>query len=219
MRRLILGSFLASLLAPSALVGQSPSVELLLGGITMPSKRNAAFLGSVGTASGSMSGGEFVIRGKPIGLAARYLTGDFAADSGTQAAGKIELIEARLVLGPRAFGLEGGGVRRTLTTSVGTATWYYVRAGIRSQIAIGASGFHATFAGAYYPFVKRDGVTKAGGKGYEAETALMYARKGIPVYIQLGYRFQSLDPDNGSGSVEPDEISGVVISAGLRLAK
>ena len=140
--------------------------------------------------------------------------------SGAVTRHRLQIADARILLGPRLFTVEGGGMYRRLDVpSQNTKQeWFYGRAGARSTFSIGASGLSTMLAGAYYPYIIETGgsSTKSGGKGWEWEAGVSYSRRGIPVYISAGYRYQTFQPKT-TPNVPQMELGGVFLSGGLRL--
>lgn len=206
---------LAGLAAPAA--AQLGGVEVRAGALAALSKRNAAFGGAVGTGSGTMSGMDVSARAKWFGAAARVFGGEFTADSGNTASGKIANGDVRLMAGPRAIAAEVGYGRRGFTGALSTITWSFIRVGARSVLPLGGSGLHAGVAVGLYT-----GVSGAGGagkgNGKEAETFLIYAPDRLPLYLTLGYRREQFTATAASGD-RPEELSGIIVGGGIRLGR
>jgi hypothetical protein len=213
---------LGLVLAAGPLSAQSSRFEFRLGGLVQASRSNT----SIGPSSsavlsrvrGSLAGGEFLIRSSGIGLGGRYLIGNLDSASGAAPRQRLQVADARILMGPRVFTVEGGAMYRRLevpSTSY-KREWYYARAGARSTVAIGASGLSTLLAGAYYPYVIDKG-GKSGGKGWEWEAGVSYSRRGIPAYVSIGYRYQTFQPATTTNEPQ-SELSGVFLSGGLRLA-
>lgn len=208
------------LLMATSLAGQTPKFELLLGGVLLDARENRV----VGTGvpenanrgEGKLAGGEILVRARTIGLAGRYLVGDMEQTRGNFVPGRLHIADARLILGPQAFAVEAGGMYRKMATDSTPRQWFYGRLGARSTFFIGASGVAVTLAGAYYLYVYED-TEETGGRGWEGETSVRYSRRGIPIYVQLGYRYQSFQPKTKNQSPQ-SEISGLSLGGGIRLA-
>lgn len=191
--------------------------ELRAGAFAALSRRSAAFSGSVGTGSGTMSGMDVTVRAKWFGGEVRLFGGEFTSDSGTAASGTIANGELRLLAGPRTIAADVGYGRRGYSGAISTITWSYIRIGVRSTLPLGGSGLHAGVSLGLYT-----GVTGAGGagkgSGKEAETSLTYTPVRLPIYVTLGYRREQFTASGGSGD-RPEELSGIVFGAGIRLAR
>lgn len=213
---------LGLLLVAGPLSAQSSKFEFRLGGLVQSSRSNIS-VGPSGAAvlsraRGSLAGGEFLIRSSGIGLGGRYLIGNMDSTSGTISRQRLQIADARLLMGPRVFTVEGGAMYRRLeVTAVNyKREWFYARAGARSTVAIGASGLSTLLAGAYYPYIIDKG-GKSGGKGWEWEAGVSYSHRGIPAYISVGYRYQTFQPKTTTNEPQ-SELGGVFLSGGLRLA-
>lgn len=199
------------------MAAQSHGLEFEAGGLGIISTRNASTANAVGSASGTLGGGEAVLRWRYVGVGARYLTGSFSNDP--VAGADIKNLDAWLSLGSRVISLEGGYGTRTINVTI-DRTWTYLRAGGRINVPLGASRLTATLAGAFYLSPKQTvgGNSKASGK--EAETAITYAFRQAPLYLRLGYRIEQFTI-KGAGAVvdSPEEISGITLGGGLRIGK
>ena len=206
-------------LAAWPLAAQTPKFEFLLGGMLLDAKEHRAVgagnAAVTGEGEGSLAGGEFLLRAQAIGLGGRYLVGEMDSSRGRFTPGKQHIADARLILGPQPFAIEIGGMYRRVEADSTERQWFYGRVGARSTFFIGASGVAVTFAGAYYPYIYED-TEESGGRGWEGETSVRYSRRGIPVYVSLGYRYQTFQPKTKNQSPQ-SEISGLVLSGGLRL--
>lgn len=218
-----LGILVGVLVGARPLTAQSPGFEFQLGGIWLSAKENVKPGGSSSAAisrgAGSLLGGDFLLRASGAGLAGRYVVGDLDPSRGTFPAHRLHLADARLMIGPRSFALEGGANYRRLEISNPDSVrqWLSIRAGARSAIAIGASGLHTVLAGAYVPYVVEDG-GRSGGSGWEWEVGLSYSRRGIPLYVSLGYRYQTFQPETTKDAPQ-SELGGVYLAGGLHLGR
>lgn len=219
MRCLIAGLIVVAVVA-QGLEAQAPKFEFLLGGMLLDARENRAVGAGdeavTGRGEGKLAGGELLLRSSAVGLGGRYLVGDMDSTRGLFVPGRVHIADARLILGPQAFAIEVGGMYRRVEADSSERQWFYGRVGGRSTFFIGASGVSVTFAGAYYPYIYED-TEESGGRGWEGETAVRYSRRGIPLYVQLGYRYQTFQPKTKNASPQ-SEISGLSLSGGLRLA-
>lgn len=191
------------------------AVELRAGGVTMLSHRAAMFEGNVGTASGIMPGGELLVRLRYGGLAARLFGGAFSADSGSEAVGRVSAADVQLLVGPRFLTADIGYGRRAFSGAFGDRSWPFARFGLRSTLAIGASGLSAEFSLAVYAGLGGgDGAGK--GSGREAETHLVFTPARMPLYVGLGYRHERFTVSSPV-DIRPEEVTGIVLAVGMRL--
>jgi hypothetical protein len=198
--------------APASLSAQG-KYELRLAGVAVFAQRSAMFAGSVGTGSSMMPGVEVLVRHRYAGLTGRLYGGTFSADSGSEAVGKLHAGEIRALAGPRFLAVDLGYSRRAFTGAFGGRSWPFARLGALCALQIGASGLSAEFMVAYYAGLGGSG--DGGGSGREAETRLVYTPNQLPIYAALGYRYQRFSVASIPGG-QPEELSGVIIAAGVR---
>ena len=182
-------------------------------GVAVLAKRNAALGGAAGSGTATMTGFEFGFHAGWFGLRAQVLDGKFPGQSAVPST-EITSGEARISLGARAFSVEGGYGRRAFTGQLGSQQYAYGLAGARSTLDIGGTGISATLAGALY--VNAGSVAGSKVTGAEGETALTWSPRHVPIFVTVGYRYEQFTVGTSAGD-RPDEISGVVLSAGLRL--
>jgi hypothetical protein len=212
----------AALLLPLALISgvrsagaQNLRFEMRAVVYGVPTSRDATLSPtSIGHSSGTMTGGEFSLRGSGIGLMIRLLNGTLSP-SNSGGGGRLTTGEARVQLGSRLFAAEGGFARRALGGPIGTTVYTYVRAGATSIIDIGGTGLSARIAGAVY--LAGQGVPNTKVSGHEVVTALEYAAHHLPFVGTIGYRSEVFEP-SGGGLKDPERVSGLVVGIGLRLA-
>jgi hypothetical protein len=219
MRRLTLVLVLLVLAARPA-AAQTPKFEFLLGGLLLDARENRAVGAGddaeTGRGEGKLAGGELLLRSQAVGIGGRYLVGEMDSSRGRFEPGTLHIADARLLLGPQAFAIELGAMYRRVERDSSERQWFYGRVGGRSTFFIGASGVAVTVAGAYYPYIYED-TEESGGRGWEGETSVRYSRRGIPLYLQLGYRYQSFQPKTKNESPQ-SELSGLSLSGGIRFA-
>ena len=202
-----------ALIVAGRLLAQGAGLDLRAGGLAMATSRAAELAGAVGTASGTMMGGEVTLRNGALGVTARLLDGKLTAGSGSPAAAEITDAEAALLLGSPSIALEVGYARRAITGSFATSVYSFYEVGARLGIEIGTTGVSATVAAAAY--------LHAGGQdgnGMVAETSLRYAPRRFPAYLSVGYRLEQITLKNSAGD-RPDELRGLLLGAGLRLGR
>lgn len=220
MRTVIGVLVVAALATPAAAQKQT---ELRLGGMTLATRRHVAFDSSVGRASTSRTGGEFLLRGDGGGIGVSYLKGDFGTGLGA-GFGQLTLLEGTLMLGPRAFAIEAGYRRQTTGAKLfgDDEGEDLILAGANSFVDLGPSGFGISFAGGGIARIKKDSLGSGGGKpeiaGWRVSTGLLYqAPRGIPLFVFAGYRFERFKTPERSGiPSRREEMSGIVIEGGIR---
>ena len=202
--------------AAAPLAGQA-QLDARVGLFGTLAKRNAAFAGSVGSASGTLTGMEMSVRRGFVGASMRLFGGTFNADSGTSAAGDVANGDFRLFVGkPVISGALGYG-RRGFTGGLGTISWSFIQLGVRSNVALGSTGLEANFAVSLYGGVKNIGGSGK-GSGKEAVTGLTFAPPNRPFFVTLGYRIEQFTASGGSGD-RPEEVSGIMLGGGFRLTR
>jgi hypothetical protein len=214
MTRRLIGITMLMVAPAVPLRAQTPGLELTIGGSSVLAKRNEAFGTAVGSGTATMTGLELSARAGSFRLSGRVLHGTFT-DSGAAAGTEVTSAEANLGLGGRVFSVEAGYGRRAFSAQLGSQVYSYARIGARSVIDLGSTGLAVSIAGAGYLDLKS--VPGATIKGAEGETALVWTPSRIPVYASLGYRFEQFTVGTDLGD-RPDEISGITVGAGLRLA-
>ena len=185
------------------------SVMFRVGGIMMNGERNSDFNKSVQQGTGSVKGVEVILRGGGIGLSFRSLSGTFTA-TGSNVPDVISA-DANLLLGPPAFTISVGASRRALSSTLGTRTFDFGRAGLQMSFLIGGSGFRAQVGGWGYVPADPD-MMKIGGEG---EASLIYTFPVIPIYLQAGYRTEVFTSKTAS-SETPEEVRGLRIGGGIQ---
>jgi len=216
-QRPVVLSVLALTVIPLGHAAAQGGLEVSVGGVSMFAHRSAQFEGAVGTGSGTMPGGEFLLRLRYLGLAGRLFGGAFAADSGIEAVGRIHAGDVRLIAGPRFIAADIGYARRAFSGAFGDRSWPFARIGLRSTLAIGASGLSAQFLVAYYAGLAGDD-QRGRDSGREAETRLVYTPARLPIYAALGYRHERFTVAS-SQDVRPEVMGGIVVAAGVRFGR
>jgi hypothetical protein len=150
-----------------------------------------------------------------VGLTGRLVGGAFSADSVNEAAGHVYAGDVRLIAGPRFLAADFGYARRAFSGAFGDRSWPFVRLGLRSTVAIGASNLSAQLLIAYYTGLGGDDV-EGRASGREAETRLLYKPRWLPIYAALGYRHERFTVLSAADT-RPEEVSGIVMAAGVRL--
>jgi hypothetical protein len=141
---------------------------------------------------------------------------------GTIGGAKMSLKEGRVFVGEDVFRIEGAFGQRSL---YGTDSLFlFTRAGARSTIRVGGSGFAVMLSGSKYfkgDFQnKKTATTTTAGStatstdpdGWEGETGFSYSTPKVPVFVQLGYRSEYFKL-----GTRAEHLSGVVLQTGLWL--
>lgn len=200
--------------------------EVRLGGTLFNARRNVA-LDSIPThMSGSSAGAEFVARGKDGGIMLRYSQVNYSPAPATVGYSNLAVADGRVFLGPQAFAVEAGFMRRATSTKLlQDPAENLALVGARSVIDLGPSGFTISFAGQAVGRVDKDSVVRGTPRervrvaGWSLETGLIYqAPRKLPFFGMLGYRFERFKRPTFEGSTR-EETSSVILAAGVRWRK
>jgi hypothetical protein len=191
-----------------------------IGGVALSGRRTIETLEGVGRASATLTGAELFIVGD-VGLNVRIVRGDFSNLGGIQAAGGFLRGHARMLFGDgEIFKLDLGYVRRSITKSFNDAL-SMARAGGRSSLRLGESGFTAIIEAGVYGMIRDPGTGKseAAMVGGDLESALIYRLpRGLPLYLKLGYHYERFS-DKLLQPKRAEEIGSVVFGGGLHLGR
>lgn len=195
-------------------VAQSSRLEAWAGGGLGAGKRNAAWSGSVGAATGSGLFFQGGLRYRLVAIRASYLAADFSGDSGLAGAGKVSSRELYASVGPAIAGFDAGFGQRSYRGSLAQRVWSYVTLGGHLDVPIGSSGFRAGATVHFYVGGKESsGATTASGRA--GETTLRFRPRSVPFYLMLGYRVEQLTVSGTPSS--PEEITTIILGGGLQL--
>jgi hypothetical protein len=208
-RSIAIALVLAVAAAPAA--AQAPRLEAWAGAGIGAGKRNAAWAGSVGAATGTGPYVQAGLRYRFVALEARYLSAQFAGDSAA-GAGRVSSRELFLSLGPRVAGLDVGYGQRTLRGSLAQRVWSYATVGGHLDLPIGSSGFRA-LAGLHLYAAGREANGATTATGLAGETALRFRPRSLPLFFLLGYRVERFTVSGTPSS--PEEMTTVILGGGL----
>lgn len=212
-----IGLLAAMTVVPLTLAAQSGEVRI--GGMLLSSRQNVVSGAGLDQASGSISGAEFLVRNEGVGLYGRYLTGKVGELSALGPDGRFRMLDGRLMIGPPVFNLEGGVALRARSGSLAEPRDLLFRAGARSTIWLGPSGFSLTVAASALARSERPENSpnkKLRIVGWEATTAVFYQLPRLPIYAMLGYRYERLRASEEAAAPGREELSAIVLGAGLR---
>ena len=169
----------------------------------------------VGT-SGSLTGAELYARIDGIGVVLRTQKSVIDLDGARR--GDYSHREGRVLIGTRRLSLEVGIGQRSLPPGDNTERITFGRAGLRSQWAIGGSGFALSLnAGVQMESTGEGAERKIRYRGHDGEALLLYAfPRRWPAFAAVGWRLQVYD-DLMIDSAEVLSQSGPVMAFGLRL--
>jgi hypothetical protein len=202
---------MALVLAAAPAAAQSPRLEAWAGAGIGAGKRNAAWAGSVGAATGTGPYVQAGLRYRFVALEARYLSAQFAGDSAA-GAGRVSSRELFLSLGPRVAGLDVGYGQRTLRGSLAQRVWSYATVGGHLDLPIGSSGVRA-LASLHLYAAGREANAATTATGLAGETALRFRPRSLPLFFLLGYRVERFTVSGTPSS--PEELTTVILGGGL----
>ena len=214
--RTLAGTVLVLCISATA-AAQAPNTDISLRVYGISATRDATLSAvTVGSGSGTMTGGEFATRYAWAGLTLRLVNGDVATASGAAGSGSsLTTAEVRVQLGARVASLDVGYAMRAVTGSLGTTTYSYLRAGASSILDVGATGVSGRLSlGMYFG---GQGVPNTTVSGQEIVAALDYRVRG-PFFVTLGYRSEVFQATS-AGQVRAEHVSGVLVGAGIRYAR
>jgi hypothetical protein len=205
---------LATLLAvtPGVLTGQR--VGLQLGALVQSTRRSVAVDTFGGLGSATAKGIEGTLRLAVLRLDVRVLQARFAGDSGTFGRGSVTSGGATLGVGNGRGWVEGGIGRRALSGGFSRRVWQYTQVGAGVRLPL-AGSLNLQLRGAAYLSLKESGGSST-GSGRLGETILCLTPATFPIYLQVGYRVETLQVDGG-GRATPEEQSGLIAGGGIRL--
>lgn len=172
-------------------------------------KRNVSLDNSVtGRLDASLKGFEAMISParEAVGIGGRVMDGSFGGQ-------KFSLKEGRIFVGESWFHVEAAYGERSVYGTDSTAV--FSKAGLRSIVQIGGSGFSLSASGSKYfqgDFSKKNAGSDDKPAGWEGETSLFYTAPKFPVFVQLGYRTEYF-----SFGKREEHQSGIIFGAGLWL--
>jgi hypothetical protein len=205
--------------APEADSGVSTSapLELRLAYFTMPTRRTVATnSANFDQSSPSISGVELVLRSLDgPGLLLRYATA--SSPGGGAAGGALTNLDGRLQLGGRNFVIELGYLQRTTVTAGTNTSTGFGRGGFRTDLRFGSSGVIAGFAASYLRTIAPDKTTSREAYGIDGETSILYAPPKYPVYVQLGFRRETMKFSTKGFPDTPEEMSTMFLGIGFQL--
>jgi hypothetical protein len=203
---------LAFVVMAAPAVAQSPRLEVWAGAGLGAGKRNAAWSGSVGAATGSGPYVQAGLRYRFVTVQVRYLTADFSGDSALAGGGKVSSRELYASVGPAIAGLDAGFGQRSYRGTLAQRVWSYFTVGGHLDVPIGSSGFWAGATLHFYAGGKeKNGATTASGCG--GETVLRFRPRSVPLYFLLGYRAEQFTVSGTPSS--PEEMTTLVLGGGL----
>lgn len=192
-------------------------VELRLAYFTMPTRRTVATNAlNFDQSSPSISGVEFVLRSLDgPGLLLRYATA--SSPGGGAAGGALTNLDGRIQLGGRNFVIELGYLQRTASIAGISTPTGFGRGGFRTDLRFGSSGVIAGFAASYLRTIAPDKATSREAYGIDGETSILYAPPKYPVYVQLGFRRETMKFRATGLPDTPEEMSTMFLGIGLQL--
>lgn len=223
MNSLIRFGLLACLATPQVAAAQGLAQlvrEARIGGAMLSTTRTSVLDQSSTHAvgSGTLVGGEAVIRFGGFGVRARTLSGDLDSD-GQGLAGTFSVREVAAQIGPTIFAIEGGLKRRTTSPSDSVIVEDLLRAGVRSQFGASGGAVQVTLSAGLTFMGEAATADKAKRVGHDAEVQVIVQPSAkVPVYVGAGYLYESFDDPHAVGN-RVEEQNGFTMVLGLRFTR
>ncbi len=170
----------------------------------LPRKNFATFNGIEASIWGANSGG----------LQARYEAAAFGGTTVYPASGDLSYLDARGYLGTRTFALIPGFLSRSFVYNDEALRLNMFRGGLQVGHQYAGAGIALSAAALYSSTFKASGDDELKADGIEAETAIRYFLPRHPVFVQLGYRRETLDVKGTTTSLR-EEVSMLVVMVGV----
>jgi hypothetical protein len=201
------------LLLATGLHAQGPKSEVRVGAALLSTDRTVFSSGLSEQSRGTLTAFEFLALGDGAGIGLRLYRGDFG---GSLAGGDIRQAEASFLIGSPVFSFTAAYGRRARGTSLTSDFLGYGRAGLRSMLTLGASGFAVELAGAGLFSSVGQPEKAITSVGREGQVGLIYQLpRGIPLYGTLGYRYLWFKNHDRAGLTR-EETSSLILGVGVR---
>lgn len=198
--------------------GYTRKPEVRFGGMAMRLHRAVTGVsGPVARADVDLKGAEFVAKDAGgAGVQLRYAVADIAGSASSMAAGKLEYVDGRLIIGSKSFAVTTGYRLRTFRYPAVDKRVGLAQAGAQAGYRFAGSGLELVASGTYYRTVKKDAKDSLEVSGLEGETAIMYTAPRVPLYVSLGYRRELFDLKRGETFPRREELGGLIFAVGVQ---
>jgi len=199
--------------APPAPKGPTRA-EFRVGGFMVSGDRSFDVSNNVTTTTGLITGVDVLLRASGIGLSFRSLSGTFGSR-------QVISADARILLFPPAFTIQGGVGKRAISSDLGTNIRDIAILGVSSTVNIGGTGLRTHIGVTALASPDKDPAGGAGGAaekastGLEGEAAILYRLPRAPIFVSLGYRTE-IFTSKSSSLTAPEEVRGIRLGGGIQ---
>ena len=193
-------------------------MDLRVGGAIESAVRTVA-VGPGGStrSSGSLREAEFLVRApEGMGVLFRYETGSLPPGLPESRRRIFEVSTAVVLVGAHVASLALGYQFRWNPLGSETRRLGLARLGAEFGRRAEAIGVAVRASGAYLRTIRPDGLDSLQADGIDAETNVTYAPRGLPVYVDLGYRRETLRLWRPTGTFRREESSKVILGIGFQ---
>ena len=195
-----------------------PAMDLRVGGALESAVRTVA-VGSGGStrSSGSLREAEFLVRApEGMGVLFRYETGSLPPGVAGEPTAGFRSVDGVVLVGAHVASLALGYQFRWNPLGSETRRLGLARLGAEFGRRAEAIGIAVRASGAYLRAIRPDGPDSLQADGIDAETNVTYAPRGLPVYLDLGYRRETFRLWRPTGTFRREESSKVIVGIGFQ---
>lgn len=195
-----------------------PAMDLRIGGAIESAIRNVASLpGASARSAGSLREAEALIRsGAGAGIAARYESGSLPPALPGEPTAQFRSMDAEVLVGGHVASLALGYQFRWSPMGLDTRRLGLARLGAEFGRRAEAIGVAFRASGSYLRTIRPDGLDSLQADGIDAETHVTYAPRLAPIYVDLGYRRETLSMWRPTGPFRREESSKLIFGIGLQ---
>lgn len=201
--------------APDSLY--EPAMDIRIGGAIESAVRFVAPVpGSAYRSTGSLREVETLLRvPEGSGIAVRYETGSLPPGLPGEASVQFRSVDAEALIGGHITSVDVGYEFRWSPLGGQTRRLGLARLGAEFGRRVEAIGIAFRADGSYLRTVRPDGPDSLQADGIDAETHVAYSPRGAPVYIDLGYRRETLSLWRTGGPFRREESSKLILGIGF----
>ena len=199
-------------------LGYDLMMDLRFGGSVESTSRIVALVpGSITRTRASLKAAELLARTpEGLGMAVRYERGDFPAAPYTTVGERFQMLDGAVLIGGHAFSVVPGYQLRWFSLEQRNRQLNMWRLGFDAGRRSEAIGIAVRVAGSYLHTPSADKRDSLEADGIDGETHITYAPPRVPIYIDLGYRRETLALSRASTVFRREEFSKVMIGVGLQ---
>lgn len=193
-------------------------MDVRIGGSIESTSRVVALVpGTITRTQTSLNAAELLARTpEGLGAAVRYETGNFPATPYAAVGERFQMLDGLLLLGGHAFSIVPGYQVRWFSLDQRDRQLMMWRLGFEVGRRAEAIGVAVRIAGSYLHTPSADKRDSLEADGIDGETHLTYAPPRVPIYIDLGYRRETLALRKASTLFRREEFSKVMLGFGLQ---